>query len=48
MRVGIDMEGFGPGEERNEKNQAGGRMFEGKARKGDAPIPSSCSPSQTK
>ena len=34
MRVGIDKEAFGPEEDRNEKNDEGGRMFEGAAGKG--------------
>ena len=33
MRVGIGMETVGPVEERDEKNEAGDRMFEGRAGK---------------
>lgn len=34
MRVGIEIEAFVPEDDRNERNEEGGRMFEGTAGKG--------------
>jgi len=34
MRVGIDTEAFGPEEDKNERNDEGGKMFEDTAGKG--------------